>query len=70
LPVAFCLCFGGLQPLLVEWSESFGIFLLIALAIAEFAFLAFIAMILDGPVEAEITAKGRESEVGCFFIQD
>ena len=60
LPVAFCLCFGGLQPLLEEWSESFGIFLLIALAIAEFAFLAFIAMILDGPVEAEITAKGRE----------
>jgi len=60
LPVAFCLCFGGIQPLLVERSEAFGTFLLMSLVIVEFAFLAFIALILDGPVEAEITAKGRE----------
>ena len=46
--------------MLLERSEVFGAFLLMALVIVEFAFLAFIALILDGPVEAEITAKGRE----------
>ena len=60
LPVTFCLCFGWLRPLLAEWSVGFAAFTLIAFVVVEFAFLVFLALILEGPVEAEISAKGRE----------